>query len=87
MTPGDAEYEAKMQADIARLQAAKGVQVRQWLRQNRTLVIVFAVYFTIIGASMAVGVFFFDAPPGLGILIGAFVVPLMMLRIWIKIRR
>jgi hypothetical protein len=49
--PGHPEYEAKMAADIAKLQGAKGIQLRAWARENKLLLIVFAVYLSLVVAA------------------------------------
>ncbi len=80
------DYEARMQADIARLQSAKGVNVRAWFRANKVLVIVFASYLALMGIYAAIAVANGD-PPGAGILVGAFAGPIVMLRILLRVRR
>jgi hypothetical protein len=52
--PGNPDYEARMQADIARLNAAKGVQVRAWLRENKGVAIAFGIYLAVVICSMTV---------------------------------
>jgi len=80
------DADARFQADVARLQAAKGIQVRAWLRENKTLAIVFAVYLATI--AVIAGVFIAKGEsPGGAILAGVFVGPLVMLRLYIRFRR
>jgi hypothetical protein len=80
------DYEARMQADIARLQAAKGVNLRAWMRANKALVWVFAGYLVTIGVCAGFAVVRGD-PPGGGVLAGVFIAPLVFLRIYIRWRR
>ena len=79
--PGDRDYDARLQADIARMQAAKGIQLGAWMRANKTLVVIFAVYIVaVIGAGIAF------QNPGASIA-AVFVVPLVALRIYVRMRR
>ena len=75
-----------MNADIARLQAAKGVSPLAWLRENKTLVLVFLGYLGVIGIWGGVS-YIQGAPPGAGILLGIFIGPLVALRVYLKFRR
>jgi hypothetical protein len=79
--PGNPQYEAKMAADIAKLQGAKGVQLGAWIRANKILVIVFAVY---IAAVVAAGIVF--QSPGASIA-AVFVAPIVALRLYLRWRR
>jgi len=86
MKPGDPEYEARVAADIARLQAARGIQVRAWLRENKRFGVVLAAYLGIIalyaGIMAARG-----EPPIAGVIIGVFFGPIVMLRVYARSRR
>lgn len=82
----DPDYDARMQADIARLQSAKGIDMRGWFRANKRLVLVFLAYLGIIalyaGISASMG-----ESPGVGVLLGAFFGPIVLLRIYLRARR
>jgi CHASE2 domain-containing sensor protein len=86
MKPGDPEYEAKMAADIARLNAAKGFQVRAWFRENKAFALVIVGYVVFvslcIGLAMARGI-----SPGAGAIAGVVVFPLLALRMYARFRR
>jgi hypothetical protein len=86
MGPGDPEYDARVDADIARLQAAKGIQVRAWFRENKTFVLVLLVYLAVIGLYSGFAVANGDNPVA-GALVGIFIGPLVMLRIYVRFRR
>lgn len=86
MNPGQPDYEARLAADIARLQGAKGVQLGAWFRQNKALVAIFAVYFGLIGAFAAYAVSRGDSPMG-GVLVGVIAGPLVMLRTYLRWKR
>jgi len=86
MRPGDPEYEARADADIARLQAAKGIQVRAWLRENKTFVLVLVAYLAVIGLYAGFAVANGDNPVA-GALVGIFFGPLVILRIYVRFRR
>ena len=73
-------------AMIARLQGAKGFRPGLWLRENKVLVIVFGVYFAVIGASTAIYVGMGESP-GPALLVSIFVAPLVMLRMYVRWRR
>ena len=79
--PGHPEYEAKLAADMAKLQGAKGIQLGAWIRQNKILVVVFVVY---IAAVIAAGVIF--QHPGAS-LIAVFWLPIAAIRIFARSRR
>lgn len=85
-TPGTPEYEARMQADIARLQAAKGVSPRAWIRENKTLLLVFVGYLALVSVWGFVAYANGD-PPGGGLLMGIFLTPIVGLRVYLKFRR
>lgn len=70
-----------MAADIAKLQGAKGVQLGAWLRANKILVIVFAVYVVLV---IGAGIVF--QHPGAS-LIAVFWVPVVGLRLWLRGQR
>jgi hypothetical protein len=74
--PGHPEYEAKVAADMAKLQAAKGIQFRAWVRENKVLVIIFTVY---VAAVIAAGIIF--QSPGASI-IAVFWLPFVALRLY-----
>lgn len=86
MTPGSPEYEAKVAADIARLQAAKGIQIRAWIRENKAFLPFIGVYFAIIAAYGGIAYAKGD-PPGAGLIFGVFMGPIVMLRMWLRWRR
>jgi hypothetical protein len=79
--PGHPEYEAKVAADIARLQGAKGIQLGAWIRANKILVIVFGVYIALV---VGAGIVF--QHPGASI-IAVFWVPIVGLRLWLRSSR
>lgn len=87
--PGTPEYEARMQADIARLNAAKGVQLRAWLRENKGVTIAFGLYLLVIVAVAGVGMLKgWELGPAL--LFAMFVSPFVLLRMaisWSRVRR
>jgi hypothetical protein len=80
------DEDARMQADIARLQAAKGVNLRAWFRANKMLVWVFLGYVVIVGACAGFAIAQGDSPGG-GVLAGVFIAPLVFLRIALRWRR
>jgi hypothetical protein len=84
--PVDPDYEARMAADIARLQSAKGVDLRGWLRANKSLLLVFLAYLGIIAVYAGIAASMGE-PPGAGVLLGAFFGPLVLLRIYLRARR
>ena len=86
MQPGSPEYEAKLQADIARLQAAKGIQLRAWMRENKTLVVVLALYLGVVGLYSVIALARGESPL-VGAVIGTFFGPLVLLRGWARWRR
>ena len=79
--PGHPEYEAKVAADIAKLQGAKGIQLGAWIRANKVLVLVFAVYIVVV---IGAGIVF--QHPGASI-IAVFWVPIAGLRLFLRGRR
>lgn len=78
--PGHPGYEAKMAADIAKLQGAKGIQLRAWARENKLLVAVFAVYLTLV---VAAGFVWGPAAS----LVAVFWLPIAAFRIFMRQRR
>ncbi len=84
--PGDPEYEAKLAADIARLQAAKGINPRAWLRENKGLLLVFVAYLAVVGVFVGIAVARGDSPGGAA-LVGVFVAPVVMLRVYLRWKR
>jgi hypothetical protein len=82
----DPDYEARMQADIARLQSAKGIDLRGWLRANKPLALVFLAYLGIIAVYAGISASMGESP-GAGVLFGAFFGPIVMLRIYLRVRR
>lgn len=78
--------DAKLQADIARLRASKGVQLIPWIRENKVFVGVLALYFGLIalyaGIMKASG-----ENPMVGVVIGVFFGPLAMLRMYVRWKR
>ncbi len=87
--PGTPEYEARMQADIARLNAAKGVQMGAWLRENKGVAIAFGLYLGVVAVVVGVGLLKgWELGPAL--LFGLFISPFVLLRIalrWSRIRQ
>lgn len=84
--PGDPEYEAKLAADIARLQAAKGINPRAWLRENKGLLLAFVAYLAVVGVFVGIAVARGDSPGGAA-LVGVFVAPVVMLRVYVRWKR
>jgi hypothetical protein len=79
------DAEARFQADVARLQAAKGIQVRAWFRENKTLVLVFLGYF--VAVSIVAGVLVARGEsPGPAILFAIFSTPVVALRVFLRWR-
>ncbi len=84
MSPSDDD--PKLAAEIARLQAARGLQLGAWLRENRTLALVLLGYFAFVAASCV----FASArgkDPFLGAVIGVVLGPLFLLRASARLRR
>jgi hypothetical protein len=75
-----------MAADIARLRAAKGIQVRAWLAANRRLALVFLAYLAVVALYGGIA-YARDQPIGSGILVGVFFGPIVLLRIALRARR
>jgi hypothetical protein len=86
MKPGDPEYEARVAADIARLQAAKGVQIRAWIRENKMFLVVLAAYLGIIGLYAGI-MAARGEDPMVGVFIGVVFGPFVLLRIYLRWRR
>jgi hypothetical protein len=84
--PGDPQYEAKLAADIARLQAAKGISPRAWLRENKTLLLVFLAYLAVVLTFVGVAVAKGESPGGAA-LVAIFVAPVVMLRVYVRWKR
>jgi hypothetical protein len=86
MATGDPDYEARLAADIARLQSAKGIQIGAWLRDNKTFVFVLLAYFAIIGLYAGLAAWR-NENPMVGVLLGVFFGPIVLLRIYLRWRR
>jgi hypothetical protein len=83
---GFTSYDQRMEADIARLRAAKGIQPRAWLAANRGLALVFLGYLALIGVYAAIA-YARGEPVGGGVLVGVFFGPLVLLRVVLRWRR
>lgn len=86
--PGTPEYEARLQADIARLNAAKGVQLLAWLRENKGLSFAFGIYFLVVVAIASVALLNgYELGPAL--LCAMIVSPFVLLRVglsWARLK-
>lgn len=80
------DAEARFQADVARLQAAKGIQVRAWIRDNKPFAVAMAVYLATVAAIGGVFIASGESPGG-AILFGVVVAPFAMLRVYVSWRR
>lgn len=73
---------------IARLQGAKGLQPRAWLRENKRLALVFGAYLGVVGAIVLTQQIFYPREEiGPYVLFGIFFAPIVMLRIYLRWRR
>ena len=83
---GSTSYDQRMESDIARMRAAKGIQPRAWLAANKGLVAVFLGYLAFIGVYAAIA-YFRGEPVGDGVLVGALFGPLVLVRVVLRWRR
>jgi hypothetical protein len=84
--PPNTDADARMAADIARLQAARGVNLRGWFRENKVLVAVFACYLALVGAGTTFA-WLQGHEIGPALLFFVFFTPLGALRIYVRLRR
>ena len=73
--PGHPEYEARVAADMAKLQGAKGIQIRAWLRENKVFALILGIW---LGGTL-IGVLLTGNP-----LIGALAVPLIAFKVYAR---
>lgn len=72
---------------IARLQGAKGLQPRAWLRENKGVAIALGIYALFVLPIAGVLVFVENVDFGPAIVFGVIFAPLGMLRLWLRWRR
>lgn len=75
------DHDAKLAAEIARLQAARGIQIGPWLRENKMFLLILAGYFMLVGVYAAVATARGQSPIA-GAIIGVLVGPVVILRMY-----
>lgn len=86
MSPQPPPHDAKFDADVARLRAAKGIQFRAWFRENKAFAIGMIVYLLAI-AGVGSWAYFFKKDVVLWGAFAVFWLPVVFLRVVARHRR